>query len=52
MINYLCVLWWEVALKVRFDASFCNMSDRTGTRVRAGQANSTKAYVTTEETSC
>jgi hypothetical protein len=40
---------WEMALSAGLDASFDNMQDRKGTREKAGEVNSTKAYVTDDE---
>jgi hypothetical protein len=51
MIDYLCVLFVGNGVNVGHDASFDNMKNCKGIWEKAGEDNSTKAYITSDETS-
>jgi hypothetical protein len=52
LLFIICVCYsWEMALNVGLDASLDNMQDWKGIREKAGEVNSTKAYITNDEIS-
>jgi hypothetical protein len=50
--NICACYWWQMALEFGLGVSFDNIYKWKGIREKSGEVNSTKAYITSDETSC